>query len=291
MVETKEISALLTLVDDPDEEVYTSVSSKIEEFGLSIVPNLENLWENTTSNDVQERIEMLIHRLHFKDLYKEFSDWKNCGSPDLLYGSLLVSKYHYPDLDTNQVMKELNAIRKSIWLELNHFLTAFEQANVLNSMLYNYFNLKGIEMKYNNPDNFFLHKVIESKKGNSIANGILYQILCEMLMVPVQVISIPRQFILAFYKLDYDPSLTKEHPKKFIQFYIDALTGKAYSNDAIDIYFQKIKQEPKASYFKPLSNLQIIRLQLLELSKCFNTVESAYKKEELILLADLLKEN
>ena len=108
MQETKEISALLTLVDDPDEEVYSSVSNKIEEFGLGIVPNLENLWENTTSNDVQERIEMLIHRLHFKDLHKEFLDWKNCNSPDLLYGALLVSKYHYPDLDTVQVMKELN---------------------------------------------------------------------------------------------------------------------------------------------------------------------------------------
>lgn len=291
MQETKEISALLNLVDDPDEEVYSSVSNKIEEFGLSIVPNLENLWENTTSNDVQERIEMLIHRLHFKDLHKDFLDWKNCDSPDLLYGSLLVSKYHYPDLDTVQVMKELNRIRKSIWLELNHFLNSVEQANVLNSILYNYFNLKGIEMSYTNPDHFFLHKVIESKKGNAIANGILYQILCEMMLIPVQVVAIPRQFILAFYHLDYDPQLTKEHPKDFIHFYIDSLTGKAYSNKEINIYFEKIGVEPKASFFKPLTNIQIVSLQLLELSKCFNNPENEYKREDLLLLIDMLQED
>ena len=145
-------------------------------------------------------------------------------------------------------------------------------------------------MSYTNPDHFFLHKVIESKKGNAIANGILYQILCEMMLIPVQVVSIPRQFILAFYHLDYDPQLTKEHPKDFIHFYIDSLTGKAYSNKEINIYFEKINVKPKASFFKPLTNIQIIRLQLLELSKCFNTPENEYKREELLLLVDMLHE-
>ena len=74
MVETKEINALFTLIDDPDEEVYNTVSTKIVDFGRGIIPNLENLWENTPSEGIQERIELLIHRLHYTDLTNDLKD-------------------------------------------------------------------------------------------------------------------------------------------------------------------------------------------------------------------------
>ena len=73
MEENKEISALFHLIDDPDEEVFNVVSTRIIDYGKGIIPNLENLWENTISEDVQERIEMLIHRLHYRDLTEELA--------------------------------------------------------------------------------------------------------------------------------------------------------------------------------------------------------------------------
>ena len=72
MKENNEIIALLHLIDDPDEDVYSTVSDKIISFGKDIIPNLEHLWENTSSEEVQERIELLIHRLHFRDLTDAF---------------------------------------------------------------------------------------------------------------------------------------------------------------------------------------------------------------------------
>ena len=74
MEENKEISALFHLIDDPDEEVFNLVSTRIIDYGKGIIPNLENLWENTVSEEVQERIEMLIHRLHYRDLTEELTD-------------------------------------------------------------------------------------------------------------------------------------------------------------------------------------------------------------------------
>ena len=71
MEENREIYALLHLIDDPDEEVFGVVSNRIIDFGKGIIPNLENLWENTVSEDVQSRIELLIHRLHYRDLTEE----------------------------------------------------------------------------------------------------------------------------------------------------------------------------------------------------------------------------
>jgi hypothetical protein len=139
----KEISALFSLIDDPDEELFSCVSDRIVTLGAHLIPNLEDLWENTISEDVQERIESLIHRLHFQDLITDFTDWKNSGRPSLLLGSLLTAKFQYPEIHSASVLYEVERIRRNIWLELNSFLTPLEQAHVINSILYNYYNLKG----------------------------------------------------------------------------------------------------------------------------------------------------
>src|ERR1035437_6831160 len=158
MQQTKEINALFTLIDDPDEEVYSTISEKIVEFGKGIIPNLENLWENTLSEDIQGRIEMLIHLLHYKDLNKDLVEWRDSAYNDLLFGALLVSKFQYPDLHSTPVLQDIEKIRRNIWLELNNYLTPLEQANVLSSIIYNYYGLKGTEVNYKNPDDFFIHK-------------------------------------------------------------------------------------------------------------------------------------
>jgi hypothetical protein len=90
MQETREINALFTLIDDPDEEVYSTVSDKIVAYGKNIIPNLEHLWETTLSEDVQERIEMIIHHLHYTDLFNDMTEWRDSAYHDLLFGALLV---------------------------------------------------------------------------------------------------------------------------------------------------------------------------------------------------------
>ena len=91
METNREINALMHLIDDPDEEVFSTVSDRIISLGSEIIPNLENLWENTPDGGIQERIESLIHRLHFQDLQQEFTSWDRGERPDLLEGALLVA--------------------------------------------------------------------------------------------------------------------------------------------------------------------------------------------------------
>ena len=75
METNKEISALFHLIDDPDQEVFEAVSQKIVDYGKPIIPNLEHLWETTPEEHTQERIELLIHRLHYRDLTEDFRQW------------------------------------------------------------------------------------------------------------------------------------------------------------------------------------------------------------------------
>ncbi len=289
MVENKEISALFHLIDDPDVVVYSTVSNKIISFGKAIIPNLEDLWENTISEEVQERIESLIHKLHFDDLTGDFINWKN-GSTELLQGALLTAQYHYPEMQALQALREIEKMRRNTWLELNNYLTPLEQVNVLTSIFYNYYKQKGVELTYTQPEDFLINKTLETKKGNAISNGIIYMVLCELLDIPIKAINIPRQFILGYFDSQYEFLNPISHSSQKIIFYIDPLNGQIYSHKDVESYFKRINVPPTTSYFKPRDNKQIIQFLLLELSKCYDNDSNRYKMKELLTIVKLLDE-
>lgn len=287
METTKEISALFTLIDDPDEEVFGVVSEKIIDYGKNIIPSLEHLWETIPDETTQQRIELLIHRLHYSDLTEDFRLWNISGHHDLMLGALLLSKFQYPDFSTTSVLQEIEKVRRNIWLELNNYLTPLEQINIVTSILYSYYGLKGNETNFLEVNDFFLHKVLEAKKGNQISNGILYLVLAEQLDIPIKAINIPKQFVLAYLK----PGYSDEHldtPQDKIEFYIDPIGGQIFTQKDVLSYFKRTGIEPSSSFFKPQNNKSVIQFLLKEASKCFEDEKNLYKQKELLDLANLL---
>lgn len=290
MEKNRELQALLQLIDDPDPEVYSTVEDRLLSYGSPVIPNLEDLWEQTISESVQERIEMIIHHIHYRDLTNEFINWKN-GECELLYGALLVAKYQYPEIQTVAALQEIERIRRNIWLEMNSYMTSLEQVKIVESILYNYYKIRGGEIAYDQPNEFMLHKVIESKKGNAITTGILYLLMAELLDLPVRAINLPRQFVLGWFSQQslYDKDFT--NPSENIKFYIDPNSGVAFSHKDVELYLKRISVPLNPAYFKPMDNKRIIQLLLEQLANCFDDFKNGYKKAELLQLAAMLDNN
>ncbi len=287
METNKEIVALLTLLDDPDQDVFDAVSEKIVDYGKPIIANLEHLWETTPEEHTQERIELLIHRLHFRDLAEDFRQWNISGHHDLMLGALLVAKFQYPDLSTSPVLIEIEKIRRNIWLELNNYLTPLEQINIVTSILYSYYGLKGGETNYTEPNEFLLHKTLQAKRGNQVSNGVLYLILSELLDIPVRAIHLPKQFVIAYFKPGYSEENLPD-PYHKIEFFIDPASGQVFTHQDVESYFKRIAVHPVNSYFKPQMNKQVIIQLIEEFSKCFDSDKEKYKQKELMQLASML---
>ncbi len=283
----KEISALFTLIDDPDEEVFGLVSNKIVDYGTTIIPNLEHLWETTIDQEVQNRIELLIHRLHFTDLTEDFRQWGLSGHHDLMLGAMLIGKFQYPDLSTTSALQEIEKVRRNIWLELNNYLTPLEQINIVTSILYSYYGLKGTETNYKEPNEFLLHKTLEAKRGNQVSNALLYLVLAELLDIPVRAINIPKQFILAYFKPGYSEENLAD-PFHKVEFFIDPTNGQVFTHHDVENYFKRISVPVIPNYFQPLRNKQVIQLVLEEFSKCFDGEKTDHKRKELMELVTIL---
>lgn len=288
MKQSKEILALLRLIDDPDGEVYDMVAEKLLNYGRDIIPKLEQLWEITADESVQERIELLIHRVHFQDLQKEFYEWSHSKQPELLRGAILVAKYQFPSLNVPSILAQFDQIRRNIWLELNNYLTPLEQVNVFNSILYNYYKLQGHELTERDPKYFFINQVLESKHGNAYSIGVLYLALCELLDIPIFAVELPRQFVFAYIDTLHNFFRPTDEGVQQIQFYVDPLNGMVYTQKDVDAYLRKINANDREQYFVPLLQKRIIFKMLEELSLCYRYRREEQKADEIQELMRIL---
>ncbi len=288
MQQDKEISALFLLLDDPDEEVFSAVSQKLCSYGTPIIPSLEELWEHSGNTPMQERIEQVIHRLHFGELKKEFEKWAGEKEPELLFGAYLVARFVYPDYNAAPLLSEVEKIRRNIWLELNSYLTPLEKINIVIGILYRFHKYNGIEIAYNNPGDFLVNKLVETKKGNSFSMGILFIVLCQLLDLPVYALMFPRQFVLGYFDETAEFNDTEENNFNRIKFFIDPVFGNVVTHRDVETFFKKISVPPTATYFRPLSNKRIIQTLLYEMQKCYDKPGDHYRQDELLELAQLL---
>lgn len=275
MQHEKEISALLQLIDDPDTEVFDTVAEKLLNYGVEIIPNLEQLWEVTADAATQERIEMLIHRVHFQNLQKEFYDWSQAPKPELLRGAILVAKFQFPEMNVPSILTQFDQMRRNIWLELNNYLTPLEQVNILNSILFNYYKLQGHELTEREPKYYFINQVMESKQGNAYSIGVLYLALCELLDIPIFAIDLPRQFVFAYIDTLHHFYSVDDAPVQQMQFFVDPMNGMVYTQKDVDTYLKKINATDRETYFKPLDAKRVIFKMLEELMLCYR-----YKRDD-----------
>jgi len=290
MQQNKEINALLKLIDDPDDEVFDTVADKLLNYGKEIIPNLEQLWEVTVDEILQERIELLIHRVHFQDLQQDFLDWSRSKHPELLRGAILIAKFQFPDLNVPALLSQFDQIRRNIWLELNNYLTPLEQVNVFNSILYNYYKLQGHELTERDPKFFFINQVLESKQGNAYSLGILYLALCELLDIPIFAVDIPRQFVFAYIDTLHHFFAQESEGVQQIQFFIDPITGMVYTQKDVDTYLRKINAHEREHYFTPILAKRIIFKMLEELSLCYRYRREEQKADEIQQLMRIIIE-
>jgi regulator of sirC expression with transglutaminase-like and TPR domain len=194
-----EVNALITLIEDPDENIYRHVKSELIGYGERIIPQLEQYWELSDFGPLfHERIEELIASIQYDSVYTRLKNWKLSGAHDLLEGALIINRYQYPGYDEDELRNKVSRIRQEIWLELNDNLTALEAVNVMNHMLFKVHGFQGNRENYHQPQNSYLADLVSSKKGNPLSLGILYAHLAHTLDLPIYGVNLPSHFILCY---------------------------------------------------------------------------------------------
>ncbi len=279
----KEVIALITLLDDPDDGIYSEVKNRFIVLGPPAIPHLETAWENSFDALMQKRIEGIIHTIQFKALQNALKHWAENEQDDLFKGCSIIARYQYPDLDENKLKKQLNQIKQDVWLELHDDLTALEKVKIINHILFEVHQFGGNITNYHAPQNSFINVVLETKKGNPVMLSVIYTLICKELNIPIYGVNLPQHFVLAYVN-DlanlFDPS--HKTLSDNILFYVNPFSkGLIFNQSDIDSFIKQLKIEPETKYYLPCSNLDIIKRILNNLIYSFDKMGYAEKVREL----------
>ncbi len=264
----KELNALISLLDDSDQEIKEHVKDKIISLGNDIIPLLENKWESSFNPELQKEIEELVHELQITLLKQRLSQWMLSKDKELLEGLWIINTFLYPELEFDQLNAVMHQVYFEVWTTFKSELPAYDKIRIINNVLFNDLKFSANTKNFHSPGNSMLKTVLETKKGNPISLCCVYLLVAKKLGLPIYGVNLPNLFVLTF-KSDK------------LNFYINAFNkGLIFSKQDINNYLDHLKLEPKPVFFEPCDNQSIIQRTLRNLVFSFEKIGEIDKAEE-----------
>ncbi len=292
MVPSSEIHALINLLDDPDEQVYAHVKTKLLSYGIDVIPSLESFWEfNDFDMLFQQRIEELIHEIQFFALKDSLNSWIVNGANDLLEGAAMVARYQYPDLDVKKIYQKIDQLERDVWLEMNEDLTAFEKVKVFNHILFDVHGFRGNKKNYHSPQNSYINNVLESQKGNPLSLAIVYLVVAKRMNVPIYGVNLPNHFVLCYMDEHNLNSLFSDDDSQVLFFINPFSRGTIFNHKEIDQFLKELNIAPEKNFYEPCDNQTIIKRMITNLIYSYSKAGYLDKVDELNELLKVVKQS
>jgi len=264
---TKELAALIQLLDEPDEKVYATIRSRILAMGIGALPLLEEADSNLFSQKEAARMEELINTIRMQDVYGKLKKWSEHQSHDLLEAWLLISGFHLPEEDNEKMKASVDKLYRDIWVEMNNELTALEKIRVVNHVFYNVYRFDALPGNKSVLPPYLLGNVIRMQRGNPLSMAMLYLIIVQRLSLPVFGVNLPKHLILAYMNGNTLPKPVSVYHEEDVLFYINPFNkGAIFRKSEVELYLKQLNIKPQEKFFLPCENKDIIRRLLQELT-------------------------
>ncbi|MCF6171131.1 MAG: transglutaminase-like domain-containing protein [Bacteroidales bacterium] len=286
----KELNALVSMIDEPSEEIFATIREKITGYGKVAIPLLEDAWMNSFSDEQTQRLEGLIGDIRFNDVYHELYDWKQSKQQDLLEAFVLITRFRYPGFDAEKYLEQMERLKKDAWLEMNDELTALEKIKVLNHIFYDVYGFRSVpDSRKSKLNSYFLNELLDTKKGNALSLGILYAYVAQSLNIPVFGVNLPQHFILTYLDDSLPVKTSGHYNRDDVLFYINAMNkGAIFTANEVSLFIRKLKMESRDEYFLPCSKLTFIGRLIMELEFAYKEAGDTARSEEMGALFNVL---
>lgn len=270
------LRALISLLDDSDPNVYINIGKELSKLSASNIPYLEDIWLESDSAILQERLELIIDEIHYNSIIKELINWKNSPKQNLIDGAILINRSVSYHLSANDIKATISKIIDEIKPEIKEQKTYLDRIKILNHFLYFIHNLMVLSPKEETNWGGNISTVLAQKKGNYIITSIIYAGIAQALRLPVTGIQLPNSILLSC------ESHLNDTAKKKTYFYINPIdNGAVLSAIQLEhvIKFKKLNNLPQ--YYKPSNNLDLIKLLIQnQIFSCGR--QSNYKNVEIL---------
>lgn len=275
-----ELKALISLLDDEDQEVVSHVEQRIRQMGGQMIPLLESEWEGSFNPNLQKRIEEIIHDLQYESVLDRMRDWKNGGGMDLLEGLWIVATYQYPDLSLDKLREDVEQLFYDVWVDFKTDMHPDEQIKSMNMAFFSKLKFAPNTKHFHSPANSMINQVLESRRGNPITLCVLYMLIAKRLNLPVYGVNLPNLFVLTYKN------------SSGVQFYINVFNrGLVFTTKDIDQYIDQLNIKRLDTFYQPCTNVDIVRRVLRNLTLAFEKTGDSERVREVEQILNTVRDD
>lgn len=285
ILDDSSIKALISLLEDPNEQIYNEIHQTILALGENGISPLQTAFDESEDDLQKERIVEILDDLKLKKLNKDLNTWREFNDDDLLKGLVLISRFGHPNLDSEEIEIIINDMVEDIKDKIED-KTPEEIIHIFNQTILYDFGFNGNIRNYSGINNSFINKVIENKVSNPIGLSILYLLVAKALNIPLVGINSPGHFILGFANNehlleDVEDGTIMEN----IDFYVDPFNnGSIMSNADFDSMLLQVPYKLEDKKYLPATNIDIVKRVMNNLIYAlFTTGEKSTAKELLAI--------
>ena len=248
-----QISALLHLLSDQDPKIVQTIHEQIVAIGQPAISFLEQAHREQNNLVMSERFSAVLSDIKLVEIEQAFKALMTNTTDliDLEMAAFLIGKAAYPDLNIQTARHDLETLISDLQQRWVTDLSPRESIHKINKYLFRDLGFKGNTRNYYDPDNSFLHQVLERRVGIPISLSVLYLLIGKRLNVPVVGIGLPGHFMVG---LQNEP------------LFIDCFNqGALLTQKDCAKFLQEYNIEFEASYLEPIPNHHIIARMLRNL--------------------------
>jgi len=243
----REKAALISLLVDEDAAIYRLVRDKI----LSCGPGAtEWLKPHTLSSDPVLRRRAQEITQHFAREKADDRFLAFCLSEgndlNLEQGAWLLAQTQYPDINIEAYQALFDSYAGELLERVDLRADADQLLSAFNNYVFDVLRFKGNEQNYYDPENSYLNRVVDRRKGNPINLCLVYLMLARRLRLPLAGIGLPGHFICRY-----------QTPSE--EYYIDVFNhGKLWTKANCIQYLVFRNYTVQDSYLTPVSSRKML---------------------------------
>jgi regulator of sirC expression with transglutaminase-like and TPR domain len=202
VIDDKELQSLVGLLDDEDGRSLEVIRSRILQVGERALPFLNEL-KSHSGVEIAERAESVASELRFRDLRRQFVALSARADPDLEAGVFLIARFGYPGLSESPYRLWLDRVAERVHQDLPAEADDSLVLQRLRTLLFQAMGFSGNETHYYDPDNSYLNRVIDTRRGIPVTLSILLLLIGRRLGLPLYGVGIPGHFLVGFRSAAY----------------------------------------------------------------------------------------
>ena len=262
MTNKNEIESLIYLLEDPDPEVQSGVKSRFKELGEHAVPLLDQYKSESIRDSERQSINEIIHNITYGSLLEDFSALVESGIQgrrSLEEALFVLARFGNPTLRASEYRSKLDDLARQIGSDIAYTPSLNEKMRILLHFIFRELRFRGDSKNYHDPENAFLDRVIDRRKGLPIMLSIVVMGIARRLNLPFYGANMPIHFMLVY----------QTHNQNILIDPFDGGTIVTY--DQCYYFLKKNGIEPRAEHLERAEASEI-------LARCIRNLMHSYAK-------------